>query len=395
MRDKLQQRLERDLAEREAQSLYRRRRVVESATGIHARIDGRDILVFCSNDYLGIANDPRLIDAQCRAARQYGAGSGAAHLVTGHQRIHHELEERLAAFTGRERALLFSTGYMANLGIASALLKRGDRVFEDRLNHASLIDAGLLSGAKFSRYAHADMNSLERKLSIHERGFSLVMTDGVFSMDGDLAPLDTLARQCVNNDACLVVDDAHGIGAVGETGRGTLEHFDMNANDVPVLMGTLGKAFGSFGAFVAGSNALIETLINRARTYIYTTALPAAAVGSSLAALDIVETESERRAHLRALIARFRNGTQSLGLELMDSFTPIQPIMVGDAARAVKLSDALFEKGLLVTAIRPPTVPDDTARLRITLSAAHSQADVDRLLEALQECFERNGSGQD
>lgn len=377
------QRLEHDLAERVANSLYRQRRVVESATGTHIRVDGRDVLAFCSNDYLGLANDPRLVEAQCNAAKEYGAGSGAAHLVTGHQRVHHELEERLAAFTGRERALLFSTGYMANLGIASALLEHGDHVLEDRLNHASLIDAGLSSNARFSRYAHNDANALEKKLAARKGAAALVMTDGVFSMDGDVAPLDALASTCRQRDAWLVVDDAHGIGVLGESGRGSVEHFGLGATDVPVLMGTLGKAVGSFGAFVAGSRELIETLINRSRTYIYTTALPAAVAGASLAALEIVETEPERRAHLRALVEHFRSGAKNLGLELMESFTPIQPIVVGDAASALRISDALLEQGILVTAIRPPTVPDGTARLRVTLSAAHSEADVDRLLECL------------
>lgn len=385
MRESFEHRLHRDLAEREAKSLYRRRRVVESATGVRVRIDGREVLAFCSNDYLGLANDPRLVEAQCRAARRHGAGTGAAHLVSGHQRIHHELEERLAAFTGRERALLFSTGYMANLGIASALLERGDHVLEDRLNHASLIDAGLLGGARFSRYAHADAGALERKLLAPKRGAALVMTDGVFSMDGDVAPLEMLARACRKHAAWLVVDDAHGIGVLGETGRGSLEHFGLGQDDVPVLMGTLGKAFGSFGAFVAGSEALIETLINRARTYIYTTALPAAAAGASLAALEIIESEPEPREHLQKLITHFRTGAKSLGLDLVDSFTPIQPILMGDAARAIDLSNALLEKGVLVTAIRPPTVPQGTARLRVTLSAAHAVSDVDDLLQALDE----------
>lgn len=384
MREHFEQRLQRGLAERETESLYRRRRIVESARGPHLRIDGRDVLAFCSNDYLGLAGDPRLVEAQCSAARKYGAGSGAAHLVSGHQRIHHELEERLAEFTGRARALLFSTGYMANLGIASALVGRGDNIFEDRLNHASLLDAGLLSGAKFSRYAHADTIALQEKLAARgDDGIALVMTDGVFSMDGDIAPLRDLAMLSRRHDAALVVDDAHGIGVLGENGGGVTEYFGLSANDVPVLMGTLGKAFGSFGAFVAGSETLIETLINRSRTYIYTTALPAAVAGASLAALRIIEGEPERRAHLNALVARFRDGAASIGLQLMPSMTPIQPIVVGDAVTAMKYSDALYERGVLVTAIRPPTVPKGTARLRVTLSALHTLADIDRLLEAL------------
>lgn len=373
----------RNLAERAEASLYRRRRVMDSAQGARIVVDGREVLTFCSNDYLGLANDPRLVEAQCKAARQYGAGSGSAHLVSGHQRIHHELEERLAEFTGRPRALLFSTGYMANLGIASALAGRGDHVFEDRLNHASLIDGGLLSGAKFSRYAHNDTAALEEKLQAPRQGAALVMTDGVFSMDGDIAPLRELTAVCNRHDGFFVVDDAHGIGVLGESGRGSLEHCDVT--DVPVLMGTLGKAFGSFGAFVAGSEALIETLINNARSYIYTTALPAAAAGASLAALEIIQSEPERREHLQELIAHFRAGAGELPLDLMPSITPIQPLLIGDAAHAVAMSDALFARGVLVTAIRPPTVPQGTARLRITFTAAHTLADVDQLLEVLSE----------
>lgn len=374
------------LRAREQQSLYRKRRVVDSAQGPNLRIDDRDILAFCSNDYLGLANDPRLIEAQCAAARQYGAGAGAAHLVSGHQRIHHELEERLAEFTGRERALLFSTGYMANLGIATALVGRGDNVFEDRLNHASLLDAGLLSGAKFSRYAHADTNALQEKFAARTpAGAALIMTDGVFSMDGDVAPLRELATLAQRHDAALVVDDAHGIGVLGRCGQGSLEFLGVDTSSVPVLMGTLGKAFGSFGAFVAGSEELIEMLINNARTYIYTTALPAAAVGASLAALKIVGDEPERREHLQSLIKRFREGAAALRLDVLASETPIQPVVVGEASHALGLSAALYERGVLVTAIRPPTVPDGTARLRVTLTAAHSTADVDRLLEALDE----------
>lgn len=371
------------MREREAAALYRRPRQVESVDGVHARIDGRDVITFCSNDYLGLAQHPKLIEAQYDAAKRFGAGSGAAHLVSGHLGIHQQLEERLAAFSGRERALLFSTGYMANLGIAGALLGRGDHVYEDRLNHASLIDGGLLSGARFSRYPHADVDTLDGKLARQSGGAALVMTDGVFSMDGDVAPLRELAATCARRDACLVVDDAHGIGVLGASGRGALEAAGLDARDVPVLMGTFGKALGGFGAFVAGSAALIETLINGARSYIYTTALPPAVAGAALAALDLVDAEPERRTALHARIRQFRAGAAQLGLALAASGTPIQPVIVGDAAETLRLSQSLFEQGVLVTAIRPPTVPQDTARLRITLSAGHSSGDVDRLLEIL------------
>ncbi|MGH8313102.1 MAG: aminotransferase class I/II-fold pyridoxal phosphate-dependent enzyme, partial [Gammaproteobacteria bacterium] len=280
------------------------------------------------------------------------------------------------------RALLFSAGYMANLGVAGALLTRGDRVLEDRLNHASLLDAGLLCGARFQRFPHADVNALQRQLTVQARR-TLVMTDGVFSMDGDVAPLPALARVSEAAGAFLMVDDAHGFGVLGAQGRGTLEHFDLGMTQVPVLMATLGKALGSFGAFVAGSEALIETLIQRARTYIYTTASPACLAEATRAALRLVQTESWRREKLHALIVRFRSGTTQMNLPLMDSPTAIQPLLIGDAARAMTVSDALRNAGILAIAIRPPTVPDNSARLRITLSAAHTEEHIDRLLEAL------------
>ena len=377
--------LQKALDARKAESLYRSRRVIDGPGGVELEINGRHVIGFCSNDYLGLAGDPRLVEAMNDAAWQYGAGAGAAHLVNGHLSIHHELEERLADFVGYERALLFSTGYMANLGVASALLQKGDAVYEDKLNHASLLDAGLSSNAKFSRYLHNDPQSLEKKLAARPDGAAMIMTDGVFSMDGDFAPLPELAKVARKYKGLLVVDDAHGLGAVGKHGRGSLEHFELDGEDVPVLVGTLGKAFGSFGAFVAGSQPMIETLIQHARTYIYTTALPPAVAAASLTALGIIENEPERRSHLRNLIRRFRNGAATIGLDLLPSETAIQPILVGSAADALVLSAKLYEKGLLVTAIRPPTVPAGTARLRVTLSAAHSEAQVDRLLGTLDE----------
>ena len=363
-------------------SLYRLRRLLEGPQGAQAVLDGQALLNFSSNDYLGLAADPRLREAAERGLRQYGVGSGAAHLVTGHNKAHHALEEDLAAFTGRPRALLFSSGYMANLGIASALVGRGDRVLEDRLNHASLLDAGLLSGARFSRYTHADAMALKQELT-ESSGRTLVLTDGVFSMDGDIAPLPELALAADAAGAFLAVDDAHGFGVVGESGRGSLEHHGLGLADVPVFMGTLGKACGSFGAFVAGSEALVESLIQCARTYIYTTASPPALAEASRAALRIIQQEPERRTHLRNLISRFRTGAKQLNLKLMESETPIQPLLVGDAAEALTLSQRLRERGIVVAAIRPPTVPTGTARLRITLTATHTFPQVDRLLEAL------------
>ena len=363
-------------------SLYRLRRLLEGPQGPEVVLDGRALLNFSSNDYLGLAADPRLREAAERGLQVYGVGSGAAHLVTGHSQAHHALEEELAAFTGRPRALLFSSGYMANLGIASALVGRGDRVLEDRLNHASLLDAGLLSGARFSRYAHAEVAALKRELTV-STGRTLVLTDGVFSMDGDIAPLRELAQAADAAGAFLAVDDAHGFGVVGEGGRGCLEHHGLGLAEVPVFMGTLGKACGSFGAFVAGSEALVESLIQCARTYIYTTASPPAMAEASRAALRIIQQEPERRTHLGKLIARFRVGAKQLNLKLMESETPIQPLLVGDSAEALVLSQRLRERGIIAAAIRPPTVPAGTARLRITLTAAHTFPQVDRLLEAL------------
>ena len=374
-----------ELAAREAAGLYRRRRVIDSPQGPILRSEGRELLSFCSNDYLGLANHPELIAALKRGADEYGVGSGAAHLVNGHSHAHHALEEELAAFTNRPRALLFSTGYMANLGVAGALLGRGDCAFEDRLNHASLLDAGLLSGARLVRYAHADAAALEAKLQASKSEEKLVLTDGVFSMDGDIAPLPALAEAAMPNGAWMMVDDAHGIGVLGHSGGGCLQHFGLGLDEVPILMGTLGKAIGSFGAFVAGDEALIETLINKARPYIYTTAMPPAVAEATRASLRLVQSDGWRREKLHSLIARFREGAGQLGLKLMDSITPIQPLQVGDAHEAVRLSEALLERGILISAIRPPTVPEGTARLRITLSAAHSEEQVDRLLTALEE----------
>ncbi|MGH8282486.1 MAG: 8-amino-7-oxononanoate synthase [Gammaproteobacteria bacterium] len=371
-----------DLETLHARSLYRLRRLVEGAQGPEIVVDGIRCLNFSSNNYLGLAGHPALCDATRRALDQYGLGSGAAHLITGHTRAHAMLEEELAAFVQRPRALLFSTGYMANLGVAGALLTRADRVLEDRLNHASLLDAALLCGARFSRYPHADATALQRQLVTSARR-KLVMTDGVFSMDGDVAPLPTLTRVSQATGAFLIVDDAHGFGVLGSNGRGTLEHFDLGMTQVPVLMATLGKALGTFGAFVAGSEALIETLIQRARTYIYTTASPACLAEATRAALKLAQTESWRREKLHALIARFRNGATQLNLPLMDSSTAIQPLLIGDAARAMTVSDALHVEGILAIAIRPPTVPNDSARLRITLTAGHTEEHIDRLLEAL------------
>lgn len=374
------------LAERQAADLYRRRPLLQTPQRPQIRADDQELLAFCSNDYLGLASHPEVIRAMQQGAEQWGVGGGASHLVIGHSTPHHELEEALAAFTGRPRALLFSTGYMANLAVVTALLGQGDSVLEDRLNHASLLDAGLLSGARFSRYLHNDAVSLANRLR-KATGSSLVVTDGVFSMDGDLADLPALCAEARAAGAWVMVDDAHGFGPLGATGGGIVEHFSLGSDDVQVLVGTLGKAFGTAGAFVAGSEELIETLIQFARPYIYTTSQPPAVACATLKSLELLRSENWRREHLNRLIARFRQGAAEIGLSLMDSPTPIQPILVGDSARALKLSALLKERGLLVGAIRPPTVPAGSARLRVTLSAAHSDAQLERLLDALAECW--------
>jgi 8-amino-7-oxononanoate synthase len=365
---------------------YRRRCTVESrvAGTARVRVDGREVVAFCSNDYLGLADHPLVIEALVEAARRWGVGSGASHLVSGHCSEHHALEEELAAITGRSRALLFSTGYMANLAVGSALLTRGDRVLEDRLNHASLLDAGLATGADFARYPHGDATGLRRRLAVPHAGHTLVVTDGVFSMDGDAAPLPELARLCSEFGAWLFVDDAHGFGVLGANGGGSVEAAGLGPDDVPVLMCTLGKAIGTFGAFVAGSEALIESLVQHGRTYIYTTALPPAVAAATRAALRVMQDEPWRRERVLAHARAFADAARDLGLKVGPSRTPIQPIVLGSESAALDASRALLEQGLWVPAIRPPTVPAGGSRLRVTLSAAHSDQDVARLVEALR-----------
>lgn len=373
------------LAERRVADLYRQRPLLQSPQGPEVVVDGQRLLAFCSNDYLGLANHPEVIAAWRDGAERWGVGGGASHLVVGHSTPHHEVEEAIAELTGRPRALLFTTGYMANLGAITALVGQGDTVLQDRLNHASLLDGGLLSGARFSRYLHNDPASLASRLD-KAVGDTLVVTDGVFSMDGDLADLPALATVARPHGAWLMVDDAHGFGTLGANGGGIVEHFGLGIDQVPVLIGTLGKACGTAGAFVAGSDDLIEALVQFARPYIYTTSQPPALACATLKSLQLLRDERWRREHLGALIRHFRQGAQQIGLALMDSPTAIQPILVGDSARALMLSKMLRERGLLVTAIRPPTVAAGSARLRVTLSAAHSEAQVQLLLNALAEC---------
>lgn len=361
--------------------LFRQRRVLESAQGVEVRIDGRDMLAFCSNDYLGLANHPVLKQAMLAGVEKYGVGAGASHLLSGHTAAHHALEEALAEFVGAERALLFSTGYMANQAVITSLTDRHSLIAEDRLNHASLIDAARLSRAEVRRYAHNDIASVARLLS--GRDGSLVTTDAVFSMDGDLAPLPDLVSITSQAGSWLLADDAHGIGVLGDHGRGSFSHHGLELMSHTIYMGTLGKAMGTAGAFVAGTSELIETLVQRGRTYIYTTAMPPAVAEATRAAIRLLSQDDEMVNTLRANITRFRATATELGLDLMESITAIQPITFGSSERALAASQALEGEGFLVPAIRPPTVPEGTARLRITLSASHTQDHIDRLLEAL------------
>lgn len=379
--------LEHALGALDAQQLRRRRITVEDFGGpgarVQLRVAGRALTDFSSNDYLGLARHPGLAQAMAQSAAVAGAGSAASHLVSGHGREHQQLEEELAAFTGRERALLFTSGYTANLAVMSTLAGRGERAVLDRLAHASLIDGARLSGATLKRYAHADVAAARQMLSHGEEAPAVLATDGVFSMDGDLGPLPGLAEAAHASGAWLVVDDAHGLGVIGPSGRGTLEHFRLGADAVPVLVGTLGKAFGSFGAFVAGDAAVVEFLIQNARSYIYTTALPQPVAAATRAALALMVREDWRRVRVLELTARFRSGALAAGVPLAHSATPIQPVLLGSAAAALAAQAHLAAAGFLVVAIRPPTVPAGSARLRVTLSAAHTEAQVDALVEQL------------
>ena len=367
------------------EGLRRERRVLDSPQGARIVADGASVLNFASNDYLGLAAHPRLLAAAHAALDRYGAGSGASPLVVGHQRAHEEAEARFAAFVRLPRALLFGSGYAANLGILTALADRHAEIFCDRLNHACLNDGALLSRARMVRYAHADLDALERALARSRAATRIVATDSVFSMDGDVADVARLVALCERHDAWLVVDDAHGIGVLGDHGRGTLEHCGV-ASERIVYMATLGKALGSHGAFVAGPAAVVEWILQRARTYIFSTALPAASAAAATAALDLLEEEPAIVATLRQRIARLRERGAALA-GLQPSITAIQPIVLGEADAAVQASRRLLERGLLVPAIRPPTVPPGTSRLRVSLSAAHSEGDIDALADALAQCL--------
>ena len=362
--------------------LYRTRRVIDGGHGAQIRVNGRDCVNFCSNDYLGLAADPRLAEA-ARAALAQGTGSGASALISGYNREHQRLEETLAEFLGVPRVLLFSTGWAANLGVLRGLLGRNDTIVADELNHASLIDGGRLSGARYERVAHASVAGFDaalERITNHESRITLVVSDAVFSMDGDLAPLPELATLAAQRGAALMVDDAHGFGVLGTRGRGTCEALAVRPD---IHVGTFGKAAGAAGAFVAGDDDLIEYLVQRARSFVFSTAQPPAVAAAARRGVELIRDEPERRTQLFANIRRFRDGAAALGIPLADSQTPIQPLVLGDAAHALAVSQALFDQGFWVAAIRPPTVPRGTSRLRITLTTAHRPGQIDALLDAL------------
>ena len=387
--DKLNQRLQ----TLQQQQLYRTRRLIESAQDTVLMSHGKSLINFCSNDYLGLANHPDMKQAFKNAVDQYGVGSGASQLISGHQTPHHQLEEELADFLDCEKVLLFSTGYMANLGVVSALTERRDEVFEDKLNHASLIDAALLSRAELSRYTHCDDESLSTQLTRSTAKNKFIVSDGVFSMDGDKANVTELSSLAKQHDAVLMIDDAHGIGVLGQTGKGIIEELNLSiGDDLPIFVGTFGKAFGSFGAFVAGSNALIENLINFSRSYIYTTAIPAAVAEATRTSLKLIRQGNKKRQRLQQNIKQFRQGCVERGLPLSaepgyGQYSAIQPLIIGEAEQAVSLSNALKEAGFLISAIRPPTVPQNTSRLRITFSANHTDEQIEQLLDALSQHY--------
>ncbi|MEE9574614.1 MAG: 8-amino-7-oxononanoate synthase, partial [Gammaproteobacteria bacterium] len=369
VKDNFRDKLEQNLDARKAQNLFRKRKTIALRQGPVVKIDDQVVINFCSNDYLGLANHPDVISAFKTSADQFGVGSSASSLVCGRSNLHHQLEKKLADKTGREAALVFPSGYMANLAVATTFAGRTDGVFLDRLAHASLIDAARLSGGKLHRYQHADYGALDLALNKSSVKEKLVLTDTVFSMDGDKVPIKELIHVCKQNFAVLAVDDAHGFGVLGKNGGGLLEEKEVSAEDVPILVATFGKALGTAGAFIAADRIIIETLIQFARTYIYTTALAPAIAGATIASLEILENESWRRETLNTLIKYFCSRTSALGLNFLPSETAIQPLMIGDSENAVRISDELFDEGFLISAIRPPTVPEGSARLRITLTA--------------------------
>lgn len=386
--NRLAGRLAEGLADLQSRDLKRVLRVIDSPQGAGVREAGRTLANFSSNDYLGLANHPRLREAAHRAIDEYGAGAGASPLVCGNLGAHHAAERRFAEFTRLPRALLFGSGYAANLGILAALADREAEIFSDALNHACLIDGARLSRARVTVYAHCDLAGLEKSLAASNAGVKLVATDAVFSMDGDIAPVPGILALCEKHDAWLVLDDAHGMGVLGAGGRGTLEHFGIASPRI-VYMATLGKALGGYGAFVAGDAQMIEWLVQRARTYIYSTALPPMCAAVAMAALGLIEDDATIVAALRSRIGDFASACAEAGIRVAPSTTAIHPIVVGDTQWALAAAARLHERGFLVPAIRPPTVPEGTSRLRVSLSAAHTKAEVEALVVALVDCLAR------
>ena len=383
--------LRQDLHQRKQQGLYRSRKVLQSPQGREITLNGQGVLNFCSNDYLGLANHPEVKQAFIMATKKYGVGSGSAHLVNGHTQAHHALEDELADFCGYPRVLLFSTGYMANLAVAQSLCAKNDVIIEDKLNHASLLDAANISNARLMRFLHKDYNSLNSKLLRCESTEQLVSSDSVFSMDGDEAEIRKMVNLCQTHDAWLMLDDAHGFGTLGKDGRGSLNHQQIACSDVPVYMATLGKAMGTAGAFIAGSEELVETLIQTARCYIYTTAMPAAIAEATRTSLQLLVKENWRQQSLNQNIAYFKTLAAQAELNLLQSSTSIQPVIIGDAQLAMDISQQLLNKGLHVAAIRPPTVPKNTSRLRITLRADHTEKDIEQLVTTISEMLSKTG----
>lgn len=382
-------RLREGLAALKTDRLDRRRRLLDGMQGAHVVIDGQRLVSFCSNDYLGLAADPALIAAAHAALDACGVGAGAAHLISGHHRLHQAFETAFARFVGKPAALLFSTGYLANLAVPGALLDRHGEIFADRLNHASLVDGARLAGAVVTRYRHGDLAQLEDQLARSTARTRMIASDLVFSMDGDCAPVDALLDLAERHDAWLYLDDAHGFGVLNG-GRGGLTA-RARASERVIYLATLGKAAGVSGAAVAAAPEVVDWLMQKARPYVYTTASPPVLAACLLESLRLIETDGARRARLQANIARLKTGLAGLRCGTpMVSDTPIQPLLVGDSGEALRLSERLLERGLLVPAIRPPTVPEGMARLRITVSAAHTAADVDCLLEALHACARVN-----
>ncbi len=385
------QELQSALDERKRSALFRQRRTLFSPQGTEVILDGEHVTSFCSNDYLGLADHPDVVTAFHEGLDKFGAGSGASHLVSGHLAPHEALEQELAEFTYRSRALVFSSGYMANVGVLTTLLNNNDVVLEDRLNHASLLDGGLFSGARFKRFAHLDTADLEKKLSsLQDARRKLVVADGVFSMDGDIAPVPELIRVTNEHDGLLMIDDAHGIGVLGRNGGGTIAHWQeqgahIDEDNLQILIGTFGKSFGASGAFVAGSEELIENLIQFCRPYIYTTAISPAQAEAIRTSLKIIQKDNWRRQYLAQLISRFRAHCDDLGLTTMASSTPIQAVVIGDVSKTVQASEQLMQEGVFVSAIRPPTVPAGTARLRVTFSALHTETQFQKLLDVFEK----------